>query len=423
MSTATLPAAARAATDKTNASFSYVVTTVDGKPNRGTVIAQDRRAAIARLSANPEFRSVLAVSEAGGITISKKASAKARSLVAFSRQLALCIEVGMEEREAITTILKGGDMEDAVLSHGLAEVNKEMGNGVRMHDAMSHYPYIFPETMSATLRAGFEAGDLKTAAEQVADDIEADDDQRARIKKALTYPTVVLALSMLIFVFLMVGVVPRFATLYDNLSNGRASLPPITLLVLGISNQMYWMIPLFTVLTGATLIWYKRNYREEKVRAFVDPLKLKLPIFGPMFLKVSLTRFCRTYASLSQNLHPVKALEITAASVGNLVMERAILNARNGKLNGKEISESLATEPIFPRLLLTFVAIGDSTGKSSKALRAIGRLYKRDVDDITNRMEALIQPFFLVLIAGMVLIIALAIYLPYFSLGDIVSPF
>jgi type IV pilus assembly protein PilC len=97
--------------------------------------------------------------------------------------------------------------------------------------------------------------------------------------------------------------------------------------------------------------------------------------------------------------------------------------ARSGKLNGKEISESLAAEPIFPRLLLTFVAIGDSTGKSSKGLRAIGRLYKRDVDDITNRMEALIQPFFLILIAAMVLIIALAIYLPYFSLGDIISPY
>lgn len=415
--------AAPRAAEKTNVSFSYQVTTIDGKPGRGTVIAPDRKAAIARLTATPEFRSVLAVSETGGATISKKASAKPRSLVAFSRQLALCIEVGMEEREAITTVLGAGDMEDAVLAHGLTEVNKDMGNGVRMHDAMAKLPYIFPETMSATLRAGFEAGDLKTAAEQVADDIEADDDQRARIKKALTYPTVVLAMSMLIFVFLMVGVVPRFATLYDSLSGGRASLPPITLAVLAVSNQMFWMVPLFTALSFFAWVWYRRNYREERVRSFVDPLKLKLPIFGPMFLKVSLTRFCRTYASLSTNLHPVKALEITAASVGNIVMERAILNARNGKLNGKEIAESLAAEPIFPRLLLTFVAIGDSTGKSSKALRAIGKLYKRDVDDITNRMEALIQPFFLVLIAVMVLIIALAIYLPYFSIGDIISPY
>lgn len=421
MTTATLSAPRTA--EKTNVSFSYQVTTIDGKPGRGTVIAPDRKAAIARLTSNPEFRSVLAVSETGGTTISKKASAKPRSLVALSRELALCIEVGMEEREAITTILKAGDMEDPVLTHGLNEVNKEMGNGVRMHDAMAKLPYIFPETMSATLRAGFEAGDLKTAAEQVADDIEADDDQRARIKKALTYPTVVLAMSMLIFIFLMVGVVPRFATLYDSLSGGRASLPAITLAVLAVSNQMFWMVPLGTAISFFSWVWYRRNYREEKVRSFVDPLKLKMPIFGPMFLKVSLTRFCRTYASLSTNLHPVKALEITASAVGNIVMERAILNARNGKLNGKEIAESLGAEPIFPRLLLTFVAIGDSTGKSSKALRAIGRLYKRDVDDITNRMEALIQPFFLVLIAVMVLIIALAIYLPYFSIGDIISPY
>lgn len=420
--TTTLPSAAKAP-EKTNVAFSFHATTADGKPARGTVVAPDRRSAIARLTANPEYQSVLAVSETGGVTISKKASAKPRSLVAFSRQLALCLEVGMEERKAITTILNGGDMEDAVLTHGLNEVNKMMGNGKRMHEAMSALPYIFPDVMSATLKAGFASGDLKDAALQVADDIEADDDQRARIKKAMTYPTVVLAMSALIFVFLMVGVVPQFATLYDNLSGGRASLPPITLAVLAVSNQMYWSVPLFSVLGFLTLFWYRRNHREEKVRAFVDPLKLKMPIFGPMFLKVALTRFCRTYASLSSQLHPVAALEITASAVGNIVMERAIMNARNGKLNGKEISESLGAEPIFPKLLLTFIAIGDSTGKSSKALRAIGRLYKRDVDDITNRMEALIQPFFLVIIAVMVLIIALAIYLPYFSIGDIISPY
>ncbi|HEX9089512.1 MAG TPA: type II secretion system F family protein [Arthrobacter sp.] len=420
--TATLPSAAKAP-ERTNVSFSFQATTADGKPTRGTVVAPDRKSAISRLTANPEYQSVLAVSETGGVTVSKKASSKPRSLVAFSRQLALCLEVGMEERKAIITILAGGDMEDAVLTHGLNEVNKAMGNGKRMHEAMAAMPYIFPEVMSATLQAGFASGDLKEAALQVADDIEADDDQRARIKKAMTYPTVVLAMSGLIFVFLMVGVVPQFAKLYDNLSGGQASLPGITLVVLAVSNQMFWMVPLFTGLTFLTVFWYKRNSREEKVREFVDPLKLKMPIFGPMFLKVSLTRFCRTYASLSAQLHPVAALEITAASVGNIVMERAILNARNDKLNGKEISESLGNNPIFPKLLLTFIAIGDSTGKSSKALRAIGRLYKRDVDDITNRMEALIQPFFLVLIAAMVLIIALAIYLPYFSIGDIISPY
>lgn len=422
MTTATLQPTTSKAPEKKNISFSFQVTTKDGKPERGTVVAPDRSAAIARLTANPAYQSVLAVSEAGGATISKKARAKPRSLVAFSRQLSLCIDVGMEERKALTTIM-GGDMDDPVLAHGLKEVNKAMGDGRLLHDAMEDLPYIFPRTMSATLQAGYFAGEYRDAAAQVADDIEADDDQRARIKKALTYPTVVLAMSMAIFVFLMVGVVPRFATLYDSLSGGRASLPAITLAVLAVSNQMYWSVPLFSALTLLGIIWYRRNSQDERVRNFVDPWKLKLPIFGPMFLKVALTRFCRTYASLSGSLHAVKALEITAYAVGNIVMERAILNARNGKLNGDEIAESLAKEPVFPKLLLTFVAIGDETGKSAPALRAIGKLYKRDVDDITNRMEALIQPFFLVLIAAMVLVIALAIYLPYFSIGDIISPY
>jgi type IV pilus assembly protein PilC len=239
----------------------------------------------------------------------------------------------------------------------------------------------------------------------------------------MTYPTVVLVMSLGIFVALMMGVVPQFAKLYDNLSGGTAKLPAITQLVMAISEQMTWATPLGVGLFLIGLTWYKRNSQEVAVREFVDPLKLKLPIFGNLFRKVALSRFCRTYAALAERLHPTMALEITATAVGNIVMERAILKARDGKLDGDSVAESLAKEPLFPKLLLTFIAIGDDTGRTPKALRAIGKLYKRDVDDITNRMEALIQPFFLLIIAAMVLVIALAVYLPYFSIGDIISPY
>jgi type IV pilus assembly protein PilC len=411
------------AADIKNTSFSFRVIKKDKKPESGTVVAVDRQEAILRLKANTSYQTILSVSEQAGNTVGKKARAKPRSLVAFARQLELCLDVMNDERDAIKAIMQGGDMEDAVLTHGLTEVHKLMGNGVKMHDAMARYPYIFPEVMVATLRAGYASGKVAAAAAQAADDIEEEDDQRARIKKALTYPTVVLVMSLGIFVALMMGVVPQFAKLYDNLSGGTAKLPAITQLVMAISEQMTWATPLAVGLFLVGLTWYKRNSQEIAVREFVDPLKLKLPIFGNLFRKVALSRFCRTYAALAERLHPTMALEITATAVGNIVMERAILKARDGKLDGDSVAESLSKEPIFPKLLLTFIAIGDDTGRTPKSLRSIGRLYKRDVDDITNRMEALIQPFFLLIIAAMVLVIALAVYLPYFSIGDIISPY
>ena len=416
--TTTMPAA-----EIKNISFSFRVTRKDGRPESGTVVATDKVAAIARLKQNETYRTILDLTEVGAAGVGKKARAKPRALVAFARQLELCLEVMKDERDALKAIMNGGDMEDAVLTHGLTEVHKLMGNGVKMHEAMARFPYIFPEVMVATMRAGYNSGNVAAAASQAADDIEEEDDQRARIKKALTYPTVVLVLSMGIFIALMMGVVPQFAKLYDSLSGGKAHLPAITQIVMAISDQMSWAVPLGAVLFILGLTWYRRNSQETKVREFVDPLKLKLPVFGNLFKKVALVRFCRTYAALSERLHPTAALEITASAVGNIVMERAILNARDGKLDGESVADSLAREPLFPKLLLTFVAIGDGTGKTPKALRAIGRLYKRDVDDITNRMEALIQPFFLIIIAAMVLVIALAVYLPYFSIGDIISPY
>lgn len=410
---------------KKNPSFTYKVQRADGRTETGTATIASREALIGRLVSNPDYASVLEVRETGTSVVGKKSRPKPRAMVAASRQLALYLEVGYDERAAVTEILDDGEIGDAVLAHGLSEVVKDMSSeGIKMHQAMARHPYIFPELMTRTLAAGDKGGFVSEAAAQVADDMEGEDEQRAKVKKALTYPMVVLALSTAIFIFLMMYVVPKFGSLYSDLSHGKAQLPFLTRAVMAVSDQMAWAVPALAVAGVITGIWYRRNSREEKVRAFVDPIKLKLPVFGKLFRDIALTRFCRVLSSLSEHkVHITDALMITSGSIGNIVMEKAILKARDGKLRGQSIMEPLREEPLFPKMLLKFLALGEDTGETAKALRSVGKLYERDVDHTTANMEAYVQPIFLIGIAGMVLIIALAIYLPYFSLGDVVSPY
>lgn len=410
---------------KKNQTFAFRAEGADGKPKTGRAVASSRESAIAKLAANPEYTSILAVRQTGTTAVGKKARPKARAMVAASRQLAMYLEVGYDERAAITEILDDGEIGDVVLAHGLSEVLKDMSSeGIKMHEAMAKHPYIFPDLMTKTLAAGDKGGFVADAANQVADDLESEDEQRAKVKKALTYPMVVLVLSSAIFVFLMMYVVPKFGSMYVELSKGKAELPVLTRMVMAASEQMAWAVPLLVILGTVGSFWYKRNSKEMHVREFVDPLKLKLPVFGKLFRDIALTKFCRIMASLAaNNVHITDALTITAGSVGNVVMEKAILKARDGKLKGQSIMEPLREEPLFPKMLLKFLALGEDTGETDKSLRAVGKLYERDVDHTTNNMEAYVQPIFLIGIAGMVLIIALAIYLPYFSLGDAVSPY
>lgn len=416
--TATAPA-------KKNLTFAFRVDGSDGKPKTGTALASSREAAIAKLAANPEYVSILSVRQTGTTVVGKKARPKARAMVAASRQLAIYLDVGYDERAAIAEILDDGEIGDIVLAYGLAEVLKDMSSeGVKMHVAMSRHPYIFPDLMTKTLAAGDAGGFVARAAGQVADDLESEDELRAKVKKALTYPMVVLALSSAIFVFLMMYVVPKFGAMYTDLSHGKVQMPALTQMVMAISAQMAWAVPLSAVLIVIGAVWYRRNSKDMKVREVVDPFKLKLPVFGKLFRDIALTKFCRILASLDENkVHITDALAITAGSVGNVVMEKAVMKAREGKLNGLSIMEPLRNEPLFPKMLLKFLALGEDTGETAKSLRAVGKLYERDVDHTTNNMEAYVQPIFLIGIAGMVLIIALAIYLPYFSLGDAISPY
>lgn len=403
--------------------FVYKARTHEGRIARGTMKHRSRAVVLAALTADPKFQSVLEVKATGSSATESRARPKQKNLVAFARQLAIYLQVGLSVKEALLDIQDGDDIGDLVLDKAIKRLYVLVdSDGLDLADAMAQMPYVFPRLMVETIRTGINTGKLPEHVVRVADDLEAGAEQAAKVRKALTYPVVVLVVSIAIFIFLMTFIVPRFAGMYESMSNGEVQLPALTRMVIGISENMVWAAPLGIIITIAITIWYRLNSQEEKVQRTVDRWKVNMPIFGTMFRNMALIRFCRNMSALMRNdIRDIEALRSTADAIGNTQMREAILKAAHNIDHGIDgsIADALSAEPLFPKFLLKFVDVGQKSSKMDEALEPVGKYYSREVDQATNNMSALIEPIFMLILAGMLAVVALAIYLPYFNIGDL----
>lgn len=362
---------------------------------------------------------------AGGISLDKEISfrkrSKPRSLVVASRQIATMLDSGLTYLQALDVVLD--ECDDHILADGLAAVKEDIRQGGLFADSMAKHPNAFPPIMINLIRAGEASGQVKDAMNQVANSLEAEDELRAKIKKAMMYPAVVLVISSVIFTFLMLYLVPTFAKMYDELSFGEAKLPKLTQIVVGFSNFMTdWKMGVTIIALIALFIWYRAHKLDLAVRERVDPIKIKMPVFGNLFHKIALARFCRNLSGLlAAGVDTLEALEITSKTVGNIKIEQATLEALEAHKQGKLLVEPLRAEPLFPGMLITMVQVGEESGRLAYMLSKAADIYDRDIDAITDNMSALIEPMFMMLLAGMVGTTAIAVYLPYISIGDIMG--
>lgn len=353
--------------------------------------------------------------------ITLRKTVKSRSLVVASRQIATMLDAGLTYLQALDIVIE--DCEDPVLRPGLTQVREDIRQGSMMADAMARQPQAFPSTMINLVAAGEASGQVKEAMNQVADSMDAADALRAKVKKAMMYPMVVFVIASIIFMGLMMFLVPSFAKMYDELSYGEAKLPALTEFVVGISDFM--RSPFFIVaIVGLVVAFfvYRKHKNKPRVREIVDPLKFRMPVFGNLFHKIALARFSRTLAGLlGAGVTTLEALEITSRTVDNVRLEAATLGAMEAHRQGKALVEPLRDEPLFPKTLITMVQVGEESGRIAYMLGKAADMYERDVDVITDNMSALIEPLFMMMIAGMVGTTAVAIYLPYFSIGDVMG--
>ena len=412
--------------EKNAREFKWKASTPDGKTIQGVATA----ATIGDVSSELLRRGLYPIDggikpSASGLSFDKEISlrktSKHRSLVIAARQIATMLDSGLTYLQALDVVLD--DCEDHILADGLAAVREDVRQGGLLAESMVKYPNSFPDLMINLIRAGEVSGNVKAAMNQVADSLEAEDELRAKVRKAMMYPTVVLVLSTIIFAFLMMYLVPTFAKMYDELSFGEAKLPALTRMVVSVSSFMTspWVgIVIVGLVVG--LFWYRSHKRDQNVREFVDPLKIKMPVFGNLFHKIAIARFCRNLSNLlAAGVDTLEALDITSKTVGNIMIERATLEALEAHKQGKLLVDPLRAEPLFPAMLIQMVLVGEESGRLAYMLGKAADIYDRDIDAITDNMSALIEPLFMMVLAGMVGTTAVAIYLPYISIGDVIG--
>lgn len=401
--------------------FTYKARRADQSEVTGTAKAEDRADVNRELQSRGlvplEIKEARRFSDAAGFRFRRHA--KHREVALTIRQLAAMYDAGLSYVEGLEVAESRCD--DKVLRPALGEVRVAVAGGTGFADALREHPAAFPPMLVNMAAAGEKAGTLKDAMTQAADQLEAEDAMRQKVIKASVHPAIVLGIALVIFLGMMLWAVPRFTAIFEELGGPGTELPLMTRVVMAGSKVTLWVTIAVGILAAPGLAWFSRHRRDDKVREVLDPFKLRLPIFGELFRQVAMARFTRNMSTLlGAGVDRIEALTISAETVGNVKLGRAILAARDAQRNGQSLVTPLTREPMFDEMLIGFLEAGEKSGKTSFMLGKAADIYERDVNAATDNMTSLIQPLLFVIIGLIVAVMVFAIFMPYLSLGNLI---
>ncbi|TAM69578.1 MAG: type II secretion system F family protein [Microbacteriaceae bacterium] len=344
------------------------------------------------------------------------AHVKLKDLAIMSRQMATMIGAGLSLLRTLNILAEQAGSKK--LAEIMTEVRDEVEEGTSLSEAMAKHPVDFPPLMINMVRAGETGGFLEGALESVATNFEKEVKLRSTVKSAMTYPVIVLIMSLASVVVMLVFIVPIFKNMFESLG-GQLPLP--TQLLVTLSQNMVWLGPLLAVLIIGCWLWWRVNKNTEKVRKRFDPLKFRIPIFGSLLKKIAIARFTRNFASmLAAGVPILQALRIVGETSGNWVIENALLSVAESVRQGESIAGPLAKEPVFPAMVTQMVAVGEDAGSLETMLEKIAVFYDQEVEATTESLTSLIEPllvaFLGVVVGGMIV----ALYLPIFQIATLI---
>jgi len=394
-----------------------------GKTVKGIVDAASESAVAARLGAlGISPLSIEQASEGTGLnrTISLSIFAKGvglTDLAIMSRQMATMIGSGLSLLRTLNILAE--QTESKALVTVLALVRDEVEAGSSISDALAKHPRAFPPIMVNMVRAGETGGFLDRALESIAHNFEKEKKLRDTIRSAMTYPVIVLLLSVVAVVVMLVFIVPIFEEMFRGLGG---TLPFPTQLLVYLSGSMVYVLPIAAVAGVAFSIWWRRNRHTDAVRRVLDPLKLTLPVFGPLLKKIAVARFARNFANMIGAGVPIlQALKIVGETSGNWVIENALVTVAESVRQGASVSTPLLAQPAFPPMVTQMIAVGEDAGSLEVMLDKIADFYDQEVESATQQLTAMIEPLLIaflgVVIGGMVI----ALYMPIFSIASMIK--
>jgi type IV pilus assembly protein PilC len=343
---------------------------------------------------------------------------KQDQLVAFTRQLSAMVSAGVPLLRSLTSIQKHA--EDKALQKILTDIVKDVEGGMPLGDALAKHPDTFNDIYVNMVRAGEAAGILDDILKRLAGQLEKSAAMRKKIKSAMTYPMVLLGITVLAFFGLMLFVVPQIGKILQDLGGPDAELPMITQIMLGISGFIvnFWWI-LFPVLIGAVIALVSYIRKSPKGKRQFDSLILKIPAVKTIVRKISVARFARTFSALmGAGVAVLEALDVTSRAVGNILYEETLKQAAVEVKNGKSLSSVIETSDLFPSIVAQMLAVGEETGQTDTVLIKVADFYEEEVDLAIDGISSIIEPVMIVVMGGMVGLIAASVMTPIAGLSQ-----
>ncbi|UCF31758.1 MAG: type II secretion system inner membrane protein GspF [bacterium] len=401
--------------------FEYSALDTKGRRQSGFVDAGNIQAARERLKGEGLFVVALTAAaareaEPGLRSISLFGRVSGTDLASVTRQLATLLKAGLPLVQALEALIE--QIEKAAVRKVLSSVRNHVNEGMAFHEALSEHPSVFPPLFIQMTKAGETGGFLEAIMLRLAETQERDMRLKSRVLAALVYPVIMTVLGFAFLLFLFAYVVPQVVGIFEDF--GKA-LPVPTRILLLTSDfaSRYWIV--LVVCLVAAFIVYRRLSRSRRFGQTIDSMKLKLPLFGKLSLKIASARMCHVLASLLRSGVPlVRALEVVGEVLGNRVLSGAVDRAGQSVSQGSTLADSLRVSGLFPPLIPRVVAVGERSGQLSEMLSGVAESYEHDVQTSIQALTSILEPALILVMAVVVLFVVLAVLLPIFELNQLV---
>lgn len=340
-----------------------------------------------------------------------------RALSVFTRQFSTMLNAGLPLLSCLEIL--GKQTESVGLRRVLAEVRGDVEGGLSLADALRRQPKVFDNLYVNMVESGETGGALDVILVRLANYLEKTEALMRKIKGAMIYPAIISLVAVGAISLMLLFVIPIFAQMFEGVG---AELPAMTKFVMFLSGALkIWAIPGLIIAVALFTIIRRWHKTDSGVRV-MDPLLLKVPVFGDLMKKQAIARFSRTLSTLlSSGVPIIDALEITARSAGNWVVEDAILKARTSIKGGENIADPLSKTAVFPPMVTQMIAIGEASGGLDEMLSKVADFYDSEVDQAVENLTNALEPLIMVVLGGIVGFMVIAMYLPIFQLAGTIT--
>jgi len=404
-------------------SFTYAAINEQGREVNGSIEAADQSAAERLLEgqdlmplrvtqSDAKAKNAVKVAIPAASSSAKRKPVSERDIIDFTKQLVTLLKAGVPILSSLETL--AGQAGNPAFAETLITVATDIAAGNDFSAALNKHPKVFSELYCNAVRAGEVGGVLDEVLTRLTGVMQRDFEIRKSVKGALRYPMIVVIGMAVAFLVLVSFVVPKFAKVFEQI-NMELPLPTKLLIWLASFLQNYWWALIIVV--GGGIFFMKRFLATPKGQYWWDATLLKLPIFGPLVMKTAMTRFTKMFETLSRSGLPIlQIFEVVSRTIGNRVLGDALLKASEGIEHGRGVAVSLSETGLFPPLVVRMIAVGEDSGAIDEMLGNIGEYYDGEVQSTVEGLTGMIEPILTVGMGAMVIVLALAIFLPMWNM-------